>query len=832
MARLAHPNVVSVYDVLADGDLTGVVMELVEGGTLRSYASGRPWREVLAACVAAGRGLAAAHAAELVHRDFKPENVLCGDDGRVVVSDFGLTRSLHDGAPATALDDQRSFCETTCEMLYGQAAVVGSGLREPPHGEVPARIWRVLARGLSREPDARFPSMVELLDALETDPAARWRRRFALGAALAVALALGATAVSALGGQSQTCEAAPDELSPAWSAARRAAVGSAMRAVGADPDRIVAAVDAYAASWTAARRDACEATHVRGTDPERVLDARVACLGRARRELGVLTELFAAADRSIAEHAIDAVYQLRDPVSCRDDLDPAPPLPVRDDLDRAEAMFAAGRVDESDRIAAAVMQSTPPAFAPSLVAQALDLRAKAAAFSGRHREAEAFLLDGLAVAERARDDRRVASIWVGLESVTAQEHAFDRAMMAARAADATLARIDVDPALEASAAHARAAMLLDHGDRASARPFLRRAVELAASDARRPGMAGVTRLTLCELEFQDRRFDIARNECARALAVIERVFGAEHVSVAVALNASAIVELDARRFDIAERMLSRAVALFERAGRTDHVGYALALYNLGNVWTNREDYARAVPLFERARDLFAAHHPRHPQRVYPLQALADVAYTRTDYATAIRDYEQARAVVEATYAKDSNEVLSVLVSLANAYSEHQELARADATFDQVIAGATTAANARWLARGLEGKASLANIRDDPRAEIALHERALTALEHVDDPYTRTWTLELLGDDYITIGQPQKAIDLLERAKDYFDHQPTPFETGSVDMSLARALWDSGRDRTRAIALARSAKAIFAGTTVRNIDDLRRDADTWLAAHAR
>ena len=100
MARLSHPNVVTVYDVgTFEGGLF-IAMELIQGPTLKKWiAEPHPFREVLAKVSAAGRGLAAAHAAGLVHRDFKPENVLLGDDGRVVVTDFGIARA-EGSAPA------------------------------------------------------------------------------------------------------------------------------------------------------------------------------------------------------------------------------------------------------------------------------------------------------------------------------------------------------------------------------------------------------------------------------------------------------------------------------------------------------------------------------------------------------------------------------------------------------------------------------------------------------------------------------------------------------------------------------------------------------------
>src|SRR6185437_8431657 len=98
MAKLHHPNVVAIHDVGTFGEKVFLALELVEGKTVRQWLdevrSPRPWREVLATFVAAGRGLAAAHRAGLIHRDFKPSNVLLGKDGRVQVTDFGLARAI------------------------------------------------------------------------------------------------------------------------------------------------------------------------------------------------------------------------------------------------------------------------------------------------------------------------------------------------------------------------------------------------------------------------------------------------------------------------------------------------------------------------------------------------------------------------------------------------------------------------------------------------------------------------------------------------------------------------------------------------------------------
>jgi tRNA A-37 threonylcarbamoyl transferase component Bud32/tetratricopeptide (TPR) repeat protein len=107
-AKVSHPNVIVVYDAGTFEDRVFVAMEFIEGHTLRYWleARDRTWPEIVEIFVAAGRGLAAAHEKELVHRDFKPDNVMVRSDGQVRVMDFGLARTVSaaegDARPAPA----------------------------------------------------------------------------------------------------------------------------------------------------------------------------------------------------------------------------------------------------------------------------------------------------------------------------------------------------------------------------------------------------------------------------------------------------------------------------------------------------------------------------------------------------------------------------------------------------------------------------------------------------------------------------------------------------------------------------------------------------------
>jgi hypothetical protein len=227
LARLVHPNVVTVHDVGTADHRVFLVMQLVDGDSIDAWAKATHARPaaIVAAFRQAGRGLAAAHDAGLVHRDVKPSNILVDRHGDVRVSDFGVAqieteRATGDsgriaGTPAymapeqlaghaTAASDQFSFCVALWEVLAGKRpfeaesnATTADGVRDvvrsrPRLPGVPRNVQRALARGLAVDPSARFPTMAALVAALGPP---RWRRIVAIASLAAVAI--GVTAVIA-----------------------------------------------------------------------------------------------------------------------------------------------------------------------------------------------------------------------------------------------------------------------------------------------------------------------------------------------------------------------------------------------------------------------------------------------------------------------------------------------------------------------------------------------------------------------------------------------------------------------------------------------------------
>jgi tetratricopeptide (TPR) repeat protein/predicted Ser/Thr protein kinase len=373
LAKLAHPNVITIHDVGTVAGAVFIAMEFIEGQTLGDWAEvGRPWREVIAMYAAAGRGIAAAHRAGIVHRDFKPDNVMIGKDGRPRVLDFGLARAAdlggatrapsevlaevslltsstfdtkltvtgavmgtpaymapeqHHGHAVDERSDQFSFCVAVYEALYGERPFAGESvatlafallhgkIREPPaNSAVPGWLRKVVLRGLAREPSERYPSMDELLRELDRDPTRT--RKIAIAGVGLLGLVIGLAVVGQrVLAEPQLCTGAEQHLIGVWDPDTRAQLHEAFVASDAVYAEtafrgFAAKLDDYASQWSAMHGEACAATRIRGEQSDEVLTLRMNCLDRARGQLSALIEVYRDADAQALERSLELAESL------------------------------------------------------------------------------------------------------------------------------------------------------------------------------------------------------------------------------------------------------------------------------------------------------------------------------------------------------------------------------------------------------------------------------------------------------------------------------------------------------------------------------------------
>jgi tetratricopeptide (TPR) repeat protein/predicted Ser/Thr protein kinase len=283
IARLQHPNVVGLYDVLQQDGQAYLAMEYVEGGDLAKWLKGS-WsaRQRLELFVQVAMGLEAAHGAGVVHRDFKPANVLVGTDGRARVSDFGLAamQGEHDsigrgslvGTPAYmapeqfagklagASADQFAYCAALFEALTGSRPYQAEDLnalraevqKGPPAmpPAIPPKVAAIIKRGLSVDPLARFGSMREVRHALEAALANRPRAERVL-AAVGVVAVLTLAVVGITLRRADPCRLENTRMSAVWPAPNDATLSPAMR------DTLGAVVKEWGEQFTAQ----CAAEH-------------------------------------------------------------------------------------------------------------------------------------------------------------------------------------------------------------------------------------------------------------------------------------------------------------------------------------------------------------------------------------------------------------------------------------------------------------------------------------------------------------------------------------------------------------------------------------------
>jgi tetratricopeptide (TPR) repeat protein len=808
MAKLSHPNVLTVYEMGQVGDQRFIAMELVVGTTLRSWLqSPRTPQQITAAFVACGRGLAAAHAAGLVHRDFKPENVLIGADGRPRVSDFGLVGvsdgSTLDGSvfgtPAymapeqwlgedtDARSDVFSFCVALWEALYGARPFEGTGtLRDrvlagtitpPPKTPGVGKDIALLRRGLARDRADRWPAITDLLAQLEPAPRRRWPWLVAAGTGACAAIAIGWFATR------DTLDPCPDpepRLATIWdstiAAKLTAAFQAAAPAIAADTStRVITALDRYALRWREAGITACRATHVDGAQSAEMLDQRIACLDRRRDELRELTSSLATADRTRVQGAVDAVGALGDLAHCANRerlLAAAPPSDPEqrrkvDELRREIDASHASRLPDKPgvrqaRAAAAVDAARAIGHVPLLV-RALEEASHAATDNGDHAAAEAWLRELAQRAAEAHDDVLAARAWIDLIRLLTERHRLDEAKTLEPVATAAVTRAGSPAKLRYVQLATVGIRKMYSEDFAGAVASLQEAVAATTTDQERAAV----QLALSQVVSMKDGPAAALPIAEQSLTATEAAYGSSHPRTADAFHLIAQYSMEIGQLDRAIELETRVLAIRETAYGPDHRDVAVALHALGNIHKDRGEKQASRPFYERAIAILdRANLPNEAglTRGMLAQAIAD-----TDGLPAARPWF-ARALTDlAAAGKDRLDYIAVAVDYAVRLIETNACGEATPLLAHAIER-LPATSPRHLPSTLEAAAQCDVVAKRPAVAIAKLERARAVCGEVECPKPLatmlTWRLgKLLVDSATDRARGQTLVDEARAAGD-------------------------------------------------------------------
>jgi eukaryotic-like serine/threonine-protein kinase len=864
MAKLSHPNVVSVYDVeeLGTGDVV-VVMEFVPGTTLQEWLQAEPrrrWLDVIRVFEAAGRGLAAAHAAGLLHRDFKPANVLLARDGQVLVADFGLAKRTgveedtseragctdpstdpsltqdgmvlgtprymapeqHHGVSVGPPADQYALCVSLWEALCGDPPFSGEDvlpakLGGPPSwpaaaSTVPKPIVEAIRRGLEPSVDRRWPDIESLLAALAHDPGRRRRRRTAFAGGLGL-LTLGGLGWYAWAtDRAQRCAGASDHLAGLWNDGRRNDMQRAFMELDARHAadawaRTRTSLDAYADTWVEMHTEACEATTLRGEQSTEALDLRMACLYRARIEFAAAIEVLVTADADAVLRAHEVTGGL-------------PPLERCGDV-------AALRAD---------VEPPPPEDAPAVeVARTLLAEAKALREAGRVSDArlrvddaQARLVDVGYEPVQSEVSLTLAAILEHMGQYQRSEAAYIEALeRAARWRQWEIMRTAATQLVYVVGYHQRR---MD--DALRYHPLARglaRADRLA--EARVHNVLGIV------LKAQG-KYAEAELEHRQALELRENELGPGHPDTASSRNNLANLLYLQGKYPEAELEHRQALAVLETALGVDHPRAATSLDNLANALAAQGKLLEAESAHRRALEVReSVYGLDHPQVAQSRNNLALVLFGLGRYVESETEHRRVLSFREATLGTEHPLVASSRNNLAivlHARGAHEE-AEVEHRRALAIREATLGPEHPDVALSRHNLANLLFTLGRPAEAEAEHRRALAIREAVLPPDHPDLAQSRSNLAAVLIGRKtQEAVELAEAAWARRQRDDIPEEhRADTAFVLARALWRSSTQegiRGRAEALALQALGLYEGresSSTAEVETLR----AWLTDSA-
>jgi tetratricopeptide (TPR) repeat protein/predicted Ser/Thr protein kinase len=716
LAKLDHPNAVPVHDAGTSDGRVWIAMEFIDGVTLGQWlaAAERSLASIVEVFAAAGRGLAAAHAAGLLHRDFKPDNVMIGEHVRV--TDFGLAASFgeeptHDGersgepleqartltrngavqgtigyiapellagARPHAGSDQFAFCVSLFEAIFGARPFVGlttmevllatqeGRIVEPPtKRNVPRWLRALVLRGISHAPEQRFPSMDALVHELRRDRSRRPKMVGALGISMVGVVGI------AIASQPEPCPSDPSHLEGVWDPARRDATQAAFEATRAPYAedafaRVSAELDAWVEAWTAARTDACEATRVRGEQSERLLDLRIACLDAELVEVRALTDALVLGTDETVRRAAQAVAMLPSVARCDDAKALESSVGAIDDPDQAaaaslaqqglaeqRALAVVGRFAEALEAAERADEAARQSEHGPTIAEVLDAAGALAMQRGEVEMAEQKLTRAVWEAEASGHDRMAAIATAQLVGVVGYRQARpERGLEWADHSAALLRRIGGDPKIEAERHHGVGLVYEGQGRYADARAEYEQALAL------RRELFGDHHLIIADTlgliastQISAGDLSSAEKHFAEALAIVERNLGKHHPDYASALANVGIAAHENGRVDEALEKYAEAMRIFEATVGPDYFDALLTRNNIVRGELERGNVDAALDQARASvRDAERVFGPQHPDTLRARGTLVQVLEQKGETV-------EARAILEQTIAPGGNDAV-------------------------------------------------------------------------------------------------------------------------------------------------------------------------------